>query len=589
MRIQASEIASRLAATTEQVASMLLPSGKRDGSYWVAGDAYGSSGKSLRVYLNGQKAGKWADYAGDEHGDLLDLWAVSRCGGNISEAMRDAADWLGIRPDPVREPKRTHTKPKPQLSSLTDAHRSWLRGRGIADETMQAFGLKSKGDFIAFPSTLDGDLARVKYRTPDKRFSQEKDCVHCLFGWQAIDPKARQVAIVEGELDAMALHQYGMPTLSVPNGGGRKQGHWIEVEYDRLSRFDTIFLVLDDDDEGQAASAEILERLGEERCRIVQLPCKDANDCLMAEVSKDVMRDCFRDAKCVDPDELKRPHDFFHELHGEFFGEPDNQSGFGTPFPAIRDELRFRPGELVILAGKNGTGKSQFAGHLMLEAMRDEFRVCVASMEMKPARYLKRLARQTGATDTPTEQYLVAIDRWWNDKMWIFNLVGTAKRDRMLDVFLHARRRYNVRVFLIDNLAKCGIAEDDYNGQKAFVDELGDFAKSTDSVVILVHHMAKHGEGKEGVKGTGAITDMADTVLLIWRNKVREEKLRENPDDLAALDEPSGTIRCEKQRNGESEPVKGFWFDAKSFQFLSTRKSHPHQYVGWTPARENVA
>lgn len=568
---------------------MLLPAGKRDGSYWVAGDAYGSSGKSLRVYLTGSKAGRWADYAGDDHGDLLDLWAVSRCNGSIPEAMRDAADWLGIRPDPIREPKREYAKPKPQLSSLSDAHRAWLLSRGITDETMQAFGLKSKAEFIAFPSTLDGEVVRVKYRTKDKRFSQEKDCVHCLFGWQAIDPKARSVALVEGELDAMALHQYGMPTLSVPDGGGRKQGHWIETEYERLSRFDTIFLVLDDDEAGHAARDEIVERLGEERCRLVQLPAKDANDCLMAKVTKDVMRSCFRQAQSLDPEELKRPSDFYAQLRNEFFGQPDRDVGFGPPFPSVREQLRFRPGELIILAGHNGSGKSQFAGHLMLEAMSEDFRVCVASMEMKAPRYLKRLARQSGGTDAPTEQYLAAIDRWWNDRMWIFDLVGTAKRDRMLDVFLHARRRYNVRVFLIDNLAKCGIAEDDYNGQKAFVDELGDFAKSTDSTVFLVHHMAKHGEGKLGIKGTGAITDMADTVLLVWRNKGREEALRADPEDEKALEQPSGTIRCEKQRNGDGEPVKGFWFDEKSYQFLASRKSSPHQYVGWTPAREKSA
>jgi twinkle protein len=91
VRFQASDIASRLAAVPEQIASTLLPNGKRDGGYWVAGDTSGSEGKSLRVYLTGPKVGRWADYATEERGDLLDLWAQARCGGDISQDMNEAA------------------------------------------------------------------------------------------------------------------------------------------------------------------------------------------------------------------------------------------------------------------------------------------------------------------------------------------------------------------------------------------------------------------------------------------------------------------------------------------------------------------
>lgn len=585
MRVRASEIAERLASQAEQVAAMLLAGGKRSGKFWQAGDVSGCAGESLKVYLVGPKSGRWQDYATGEHGDLLDLWAVTQ-GKTISEAMADAADWLGIAPDPVREPKRQYSKPKPQLESLRAEHLNWLGSRMLDQEYLDRFGVKSEGDWVAFPyHDQDGNVFAIKYRTRDKKMRSAADCRPGLYGWQAMPDKARSVAIVEGELDAIALSHYGMPSLSVPNGGGGdgKQSHWIEEEFDKLNRFDTVFLCLDQDEPGQAASAEIMDRLGVDRCRIVALPHKDANECLQRGVTQDQMRECFRKAQCVDPDELRRPTEYLHELFDEFHGEPDKARGFGPPFPAIADDLRFREGELIIVAGPNGSGKSQYSGQQMLEAIRNDYRVCIASLEFRPRRYLGRLLRQCGALREPSKPFIQHMVDWLNDRLWVFDLTGTAKTDRMMEVFRYARRRYGVRVFLIDNLAKCGFAEDDYNAQKNFVDMLGDFAKSHDTVMFLVHHMRKGGEGKDGIKGTSAITDMADSAITVWRNHAKEDEIRtaeieQRQPDPSIVSAPDALITCVKQRNGESEPKKAAWFHRDSFQYLSSPSSKPFRY-----------
>jgi len=592
MRTRANEISEMLSANPEQIAAMLLPGGKRSGQFWMAGDVTGCEGESLKVYLRGDKAGRWKDYATGEGGDILDLWAATR-NQSITEAMKDAGEWLGLKPDPVRQPKRTYSKPEPKMGELTASQLNWLGSRMLEEEHIKRFGVKAEGDWIAFPYIdPEGEVFAVKYRKPDKSMRSAKDCRPGLYGWQAIDPKARQVAVVEGELDAIAMSHYGMPSLSVPNGGGGngKQSGWIEEEFDRLARFDTIYLALDTDEPGQEAAKEIMDRLGPDRCRIVTLPHKDANECLQQGMTKDQMREAFRGAKTVDPDELKRPSQFRNEVHHEFFGTPDHETGFGPPFQSIEKSLRFRPGEVIIVAGQNGTGKSQLSGHLMLEAMKAGFRACIASMEFKPQRYLYRLARQTGAIREPSKEYLDHIMAWWEERLWVFDLVGTAKRDRMLDVFRYARRRYGIKVFLIDNLAKCGMDEDDYNAQKQFVDVLTDFAKETDSTVFLVHHMRKDGSGKSAVKGTGAITDMVDTVLLTWRNKNKEEEVRAikaegGQPDPELMKKPDGSIRCEKQRNGEDEPTKATWFDPDSFQFLGGPDAKPFRYCSDYQAR----
>src|SRR3546814_5985333 len=87
-------------------------------------------------------------------------------------------------------------------------------------------------------------------------------------------------------------------------GSGAKHG-WVESEFERLALLDTIFLSMDSDGPGQEAVRDLVERLGRERCRVVNLPLKDANDCLMQDVPRDDMLACLRDSKTCDPSELR--------------------------------------------------------------------------------------------------------------------------------------------------------------------------------------------------------------------------------------------------------------------------------------------
>ena len=69
-------------------------------------------------------------------------------------------------------------------------------------------------------------------------------------------------------------------------------------------------------------------------------------------------------------------------------------------------------------------------------------------------------------------------NEWFSDRLWVFKLTGTAKAGRLLEIFAYARRRYGIDLFVIDNLAKCGLDEEDYAGQKDFIDALCDFKMS---------------------------------------------------------------------------------------------------------------
>jgi twinkle protein len=220
----------------------------------------------------------------------------------------------------------------------------------------------------------------------------------------------------------------------------------------------------------------------------------------------------------------------------------------------------------------------------MLGAVSQGYSCCIASMEMQPEKTLGRMVQQHIGTSTPTEKAIRDALSEMNANIWLFDLQGTAKRERLLDVFQYAFTRYGVRQFVVDSLAKVGMGEDDYNGQKGFVDALGDFAKKTGCHVHLVAHARKGADeyaapGKMDVKGTGALTDMVDNVMCVFRNKAKERdlvnidegravrgdrgKLLEREEIVRQFD---GYLICDKHREdgSDAEGMYGLYFDSKA-------------------------
>ncbi len=608
MSLTAKEIAAALANQADRVAAYLLPNGKRQGGEWCAGSVAGDAGDSLKARITGGKVGVWSDFATGESGDLLDLWAATRnC--DIGTAIREAKAWLGVRDVALatteaktyRKPKRPEgtTKPLPQTLQ-------WLAEvRKISEQAVAAYRVAQVnhgqlGQCLVFPFLRDGELVAMKYRkVPGKEFTQEAGCEPALFGWQAIPPNARSVTIVEGELDALACWQYGFPALSVPagGGGGGKQA-WIATEFERLARFDTIYLCLDADGPGREATAEIIKRIGQDRCLVVVLPegCKDANDCAMKGVDRVEFADCFRAARSIDPPELRDVSEFADDVE-RLLCNSESESGIPLPWKKCGSSLLFRAGETIVVAGINGHGKSQLVGWLLLNAIRwNDARACVASLEFKTSKWLGRLVRQASARPDPSPIQVRHVLRRLSGELFSFDLQSGVDYRRMLEVFRYARRRYDCRLFVIDNLAKCGIPEDDYRAQHEFMQALTNFNRDNDTTTILVHHMRKGDSedaqpGKMSVKGSGSITDLADTVLSIWRNKKKEFKVKTaemagHPVADEVVREEDAVLTCSKQRNGDDEPVVRLWFDRASFQYLGNFKHTPRPVYGLAAIKE---
>jgi twinkle protein len=378
----------------------------------------------------------------------------------------------------------------------------------------------------------------------------------------------------------MTLHQCGVPALSVNAGAGNHQ--WLENDWERLDRFSEILIFFDNDEAGDAGAQEIVRRLGLERCKRVRLPAKDANEFLQQGADGSDFWQAIKEAKPLDPEELRQASDFINRVKSMFYPAHDDEC---DPVLRLDKDLgwfEFRRGELTVWTGYNGHGKSLMLSQVLLGLMQQGERVMVFSGEMTPERQLKRCVKQAAGLDRPTMRYIDAIGAWLHDKLWFFNVVGSAGIDRLLTVFLYGSKRYGMRHFVIDSLMMTDVPEDgpgSMTAQKEAVRKLCDFARRNGVHVHLVAHPRKgadetKGPGKLDVAGSSKITDGADNVFTVWSARKDENDPSVEPDKADAK------LELQKQRNGDTQHyTQWLWFNKAAQQFATTSRRLAVSYV----------
>ena len=597
-----SSISALLAQRAEDVCRHLLPDGKREGHEWHCGSLGGEPGTSLKVELTNLFAGKWVDWATGQKGDLLDLFKLAQNRYiSTQEAFYEATRYLCISLPNIAPVKRNFERPvlasKP-IQGMTRVEQYLTTIRKLHPKTLIDFGVQDKNGEIAFNYFRVGQLIAAKYQAlhlndkGKKIITSEKDCEPCLFGWDALPKDSRFVVLTEGEIDAMTLHQYGYPSLSVPSGATGLT--WIEYEYDRLMAYDEIYICFDDDEPGQKGALELVKRLGIHRCKVVTLPFKDANECLKNGLTKSEIDFCFKDAKSFHPQELRQLAEFMDAVEERLCNPNFREKGIRAPWRKTYDQILFRPSELTIWSGYNGHGKSQVLGQVILSAAHQGAKVCLASLEMTPIMLAERLTKQAGGLESPSREYVRTIRDWYQNKIWILDLLRTSNVDHVLELFAYANKRYGVEMFVIDSFMKLDVPEDDYKAQKTALEKLCDFKNQCGVHIHLVAHPRKGDDeykpaGKMDIKGTGAIGDLADYIFSVYRNKAKERiRARMEGGEMLTtaeslrLNEPDTYLMCNKNRHGDNEDTTGLFFDKKSLQFLEYPTQKPFQYVNFS-------
>ena len=257
------------------------------------------------------------------------------------------------------------------------------------------------------------------------------------------------------------------------------------------------------------------------------------------------------------------------------------------PWSKTINEFNFRAGEVTLYAGTNGSGKSLITGQIALGLIKQDQKVCIMSFEMKPIKTIMRMVRQFSGEDLENlftsdrlikiKSYLDRLQTFSTNKLWLYDQQGTTSSSQVISVARYCAVELGITHIFIDSLMKCVSGEDDYNAQKAFVDELTALARDHNVHIHLIHHIRKLSSeevvpNKTDIKGTGAISDQVDNVLLMYRNKAKERKLRNGEE---VIGKPDAMLMCEKQRNGEHEDWYNLYYHKDSQQFIEDENGVP--------------
>ena len=302
------------------------------------------------------------------------------------------------------------------MPALGDAGATWLARRGIRPETAERLGIFTGsessgavlpdpfGKVIVFPFIEHGEVIGEKYRARGKRFWQKAGAKKRIF-WNAdaldhpgLEDGSVPLIITEGEGDCLTAIDCGWPAaVSVPDGAPQQASSdpaddshgkfaFLWNARDRLKHIKRFILAVDNDEPGKALEAELLRRLSPARCSFVEYPpdCKDLNDIRMKHGAEAVTR-CLTNVK---------PYPVRGLYNLDDYPDVEAPETFSTGWASLDPHLKLWPGELFVISGVPGFGKSSWLLHLSVNlADMYGWRIALASYEIPTVPILRHKLR----------------------------------------------------------------------------------------------------------------------------------------------------------------------------------------------------
>jgi twinkle protein len=541
---------------------------------------------SFTVFNKPDSGWRYHCFGCDADGDIFE-YIMRRKGLDFPQALRQAANSVGIANPVPTAGKASADSTKPdfrgfdpqQYRPLVADGKVWkylteqrkLDGGLLVEysvgETIdgEAYSFAYKWQPPGWPKDRDPKFEFVKVVKVDREDGKKiewrdpRGGKNILFGMSAERVRAAhdaggELVICEGELDAISWAQFGFAAVSVP--GGAKYTGWIDHCWDWLQKFSKIHISFDEDAAGRMKVAEIVTRLGMARTDIVRLPnrdegqkFKDANECLQAGVLAAEMADCLKHAEFLKPEKLKSIYDFEMEIWSKLHNVSADYVGLPLPwgnFNGSSLQFKLRYGEVTVWTGYNKHGKSEVLNHCMIDlCLRHGERALICSLEVSAAETYRKLLRMAHAKaqvelkEIPRESFVEVLLAPLGDRVWVYDHVGYAKVDDVLNVLLYAYQRFGCRQFVLDSLMKFdeldGEGQEQWNRQRDFMSKLTTFAATYNVHIHLVAHSRKPGDRmgeakiprRYDINGSGYISNLPHNVIVVWRNRAKQDALEE--------------------------------------------------------------
>ena len=191
-------------------------------------------------------------------------------------------------------------------------------------------------------------------------------------------------------------------------------------------------------------------------------------------------------------------------------------------------------GDVTILSGLSGAGKTSWLDCIILNVVERGFKVGVWSGELQDFRFQSWIdnvaAGKNHVVKNPNFDNLYyvpngvaeKINSWLDGKLFLYN---NNYKNRWKQLFVDIQElveRQDCKLIVLDNLMALNIS--DFDGakneqQSQFINELKDYAKQKNIHVILVCHPRKQ-DGflrKESISGTADLTNLCDNLFILHR------------------------------------------------------------------------
>ncbi len=466
--------------------------------------------------------------------------------------------------------KASYIKPsKRNLRGMTDKGVEYLAERLISLATIEKNKIVTddKGN-IAFPFFDENEeFVFLKYRSIEKKkMWREKQTKPILYGMQHCDNEYPLI-IVEGEIDKLTLDECSViNAVSVPSGS--EDFEWVDNCYYWLLQFQEIIIFGDNDSAGQKMIEQLARRVGEYKCKVVDAEhykdCKDANE-IYVKYGKEQVIKAIKNAKDYQMSGLIRLSDA-----KAFDMESSPKIKFNIE--ELDNYISLMLGQVSIVTGTNASGKSTFLSQILAECIEQNYRVCAYSGELPAPVFRFWFELQMAGPKHIKEGKVIKtvsnlMRSWYKDKFFFLDCFNDGVDDDIIKTFEYVYKRYDVKVFLIDNLMTVLYTDvnekDYYRRQSQFVGKMITFAHKYNAHVIIVAHPKKTKErvSKEDVGGLMELTNRVDNVIAVHRLSEAEIMSKKYGDSDAIIEV------LKNRYSGHQEKKIGLRFDTVSKRF----------------------
>lgn len=196
----------------------------------------------------------------------------------------------------------------------------------------------------------------------------------------------------------------------------------------------------------------------------------------------------------------------------------------------------FALGDITILSGLSGAGKTSLINNFILSAMQRGYKVAVWSGELKDSRFKSWLNQAAAGRNfvkhgSGSVEYWYCpedvsrkVDTWTEDKLWLYNNDYGNKISQILSDIRECIAENGTQFIIVDNLMALQL--DAYIGdknerQQGFINDLKDAAMASNVHILLVCHPRKEQLNTllrmESIAGSSDLYNMAANVLLCHR------------------------------------------------------------------------